>query len=212
MTLANQRREYLHGRLTRESLADSPFEQFKIWLNDAINAGLRDPTAMSVATVDSEGRPWQRLVLLKQFDDKGFVFFTNLGSRKAQHIAHNNKVALLFPWNEIDRQVIVGGLAEKVSKTAVAKYFLSRPRESQLAAIVSRQSNRLSSRQALEAQFTQLKEKFLNRELPVPDFWGGFRVIPDEFQFWQGGEHRLHDRFQYLLNDQGAWETHRLAP
>ena len=212
MSLETQRREYRFGRLSRESLAASPFDQFKGWLDDAMHGGLRDPTAMSVATVDGSGRPWQRLVLLKQIDRRGFVFYTNLGSRKARDIAGNNRVSLLFPWNELDRQVIVGGIAERVSKVDVAKYFLSRPRESQLAAIASRQSNRLTSRQALEAQFMQLKEKFSDRQLPVPDFWGGYRVLPNEFQFWQGGEHRLHDRFQYLLNEGGEWEIYRLAP
>jgi len=212
MGLEEQRREYSHGRLTRESLHNSPFEQFSHWLSDALASDIADPTAMSVGTVDAAGKPWQRVVLLKHFDDKGFVFYTNLGSRKARAIADNPYVSLLFPWMRIDRQVIVGGTAEKLSKAEIIKYFLSRPRGSQLAAWASRQSSRLTSRQALEAQFMQVKEKFRSGEVPVPDFWGGFRVVPDEFEFWQGGENRLHDRFHYSLQTDKQWDIARLAP
>ncbi len=212
MSLEDQRREYDRGRLTRESLSDSPFRQFSAWLDDALASDIADPTAMSVATVDASGKPWQRIVLLKHFDDKGFVFYTNLGSRKAREIAANPYVSLLFPWMRMDRQVIAGGVAHRLSTAEVVKYFLSRPRGSQLATWASNQSSRINSRQALEAQFMQVREKFRNGEVPVPDFWGGFRIVPDEFEFWQGGENRLHDRFHYSLQGDGGWDIARLAP
>ncbi len=211
MSLQDNRREYDYGKLTRESLLDNPFEQFKLWMDQALEAGIQDPTAMSVATVDSSGKPWQRMVLLKEFDQRGFVFYTNLGSRKAMDIEGNPQVSLHFPWLQLDRQVIVGGRAERLSTVDVMKYFLSRPKGSQLAAWASKQSSRINSRQALETQFAQVKEKFSKGEIPLPDFWGGFRVVPEEIEFWQGGEQRLHDRFSYGL-DNGDWEISRLSP
>ena len=211
MSLQDNRREYDYGKLTRESLSDNPFEQFTLWMTQAIEANIQDPTAMSVATVSAAGKPWQRMVLLKDFDERGFVFYTNLGSRKAQEIAGNAQVSLHFPWLQLDRQVIVGGRAERLSTIDVMKYFLSRPKASQLAAWASKQSSRINSRQALETQFEQVKAKFAQWEIPLPDFWGGFRVVPEEIEFWQGGEHRLHDRFQFKLNE-GAWDISRLSP
>ena len=211
MSLQDNRREYDYGKLTRESLSDNPFEQFTLWMTQAIEANIQDPTAMSVATVSAAGKPWQRMVLLKDFDERGFVFYTNLGSRKAQEIAGNAQVSLHFPWLQLDRQVIVGGRAEPLSTIDVMKYFLSRPKASQLAAWASKQSSRINSRQALETQFEQVKAKFAQGEIPLPDFWGGFRVVPEEIEFWQGGEHRLHDRFQFKLNE-GAWDISRLSP
>lgn len=211
-SLEAERREYKFARLTRESLEDSPYKQFSIWLDQALASDLSDPTAMSVGTVDASGKPWQRIVLLKHFDGKGFVFYTNLGSRKARDIEGNPNVCLLFPWTRLERQVIVGGVARRLKTSEVVKYFLSRPRDSQLAAWASKQSSRLRSRQALEAQYMQMKEKFHHGDVPLPDFWGGFRVEPNEFEFWQGGENRLHDRFQYLPNDNGGWSISRLAP
>ncbi|MDG1079268.1 MAG: pyridoxamine 5'-phosphate oxidase [Porticoccaceae bacterium] len=214
MSLQDNRREYDYGKLTRESLSASPFEQFTLWMEQAIEAGIQDPTAMSVATVSAEGKPWQRMVLLKDFDQRGFVFYTNLGSRKAQEIEANAQVSLHFPWLQLDRQVIVGGRAERLSTVEVMKYFLSRPKGSQLAAWASKQSSRINSRQALETQFAQIKEKFAEGEIPLPDFWGGFRVVAEEIEFWQGGEMRLHDRFSYLRSEDGSdsWEIGRLSP
>ncbi len=214
MSLQDNRREYDYGKLTRESLSASPFEQFKLWMEQAIEAGIQDPTAMSVATVSAEGKPWQRMVLLKDFDQRGFVFYTNLGSRKAKEIDANAQVSLHFPWLQLDRQVIVGGRAERLSTVDVMKYFLSRPKGSQLAAWASKQSSRINSRQALETQFAQIKEKFAEGEIPLPDFWGGFRVVPEEIEFWQGGEMRLHDRFSYSRSedDSSSWDIARLSP
>ena len=211
MSLEENRREYDYGKLSRESLLDNPFDQFSLWMNQAIEARVQDPTAMSVATVSSEGKPWQRMVLLKGFDKKGFVFYTNLGSRKAKEIEANAQVSLHFPWLQLDRQVIIGGRAERISAVEVVKYFLSRPKESQLAAWASKQSSRINSRQALETQFAQIKEKFSKGDVPLPDFWGGYRVVPEEIEFWQGGESRLHDRFSYGL-DGDDWEISRLSP
>jgi pyridoxamine 5'-phosphate oxidase len=211
MSLEDNRREYDYGKLSRASLRDDPFDQFTLWMNQAIEAGVQDPTAMSVATVSAEGKPWQRMVLLKGFDAQGFVFYTNLGSRKAQEIEANAQVSLHFPWLQLDRQVIVGGRAELLSTVEVMKYFLSRPKDSQLAAWASKQSSRINSRQALETQFAQIKQKFAKGEIPLPDFWGGYRVVPAEIEFWQGGESRLHDRFCFKRNDD-EWDIARLSP
>jgi len=212
MTIENTRREYDYGRLSRESLRDDPFDQFQLWLDQACQSPIKDPTAMTIATVGTDNKPWHRAVLLKGFDKRGFVFYTNLGSRKAHDIAHNPHASLHFPWFFLDRQVSIGGVVEKVSRKDVLKYFLSRPKDSQLAAWASKQSARLTSRQALESQFMAMKEKFTHGEIPTPDFWGGFRVVPEEFQFWQGGENRLHDRYQYSLNEDKNWVINQLAP
>jgi len=212
MELEDARREYKYGHLTRDSLADSPYDQFDLWMQHAIDANIQDPTAMVIATVGSGGSPSQRTVLLKHFDRDGFVFYTNMESRKAQEIAHNSRVCILFPWLAMDRQVIIEGKAERLGMTSVLKYFLSRPRESQLAAWSSAQSRKIDARSLLEGEFFRMKEKFADREIPVPSFWGGYRIIPDRWEFWQGGEHRLHDRFQYSQTVEGQWETIRLAP
>jgi pyridoxamine 5'-phosphate oxidase len=151
------------------------------------------------------------MVLLKQFDHRGFVFYTNLESRKAMDIKQNSRVSLHFPWLQLDRQVIVGGRAEPLPRAEVLKYFLSRPVESQLGAWASKQSAVISSRQVLEQQFSDIKEKFSTGEIPLPDFWGGYRVVPDEIEFWQGGENRLHDRFSFE-RDKDGWSINRLSP
>ena len=213
MAIDFARREYRYGTLTRESLRDSPFEQFRWWLDEAIASPLVDPTAMTVATVDAEGRPWQRAVLLKDFDERGFVFYTNLGSRKAAQLLHNASASLHFPWFLLDRQVCVQGTASPVARAEVERYFATRPRDSQLAAWASRQSAGIDSRESLEAAFCRAGERFAAGEVPVPDFWGGFRVNPERFEFWQGGEMRLHDRFEYRPDPAGAgWRIGRLAP
>ncbi|GKX49768.1 pyridoxamine 5'-phosphate oxidase [Budvicia aquatica] len=209
--IADLRREYTQGGLRRKDLPEDPLALFELWLKQACNAQIPDPTAMSVATVDEQGRPYQRIVLLKHYDEKGFVFYTNLGSRKAQHISHNNNVSLLFPWHVFDRQVIVSGKAERMSSMEVVKYFHSRPKDSQIAAWVSQQSSRISTRGVLESKFLELKQKFLQGEVPLPSFWGGFRVSIDAIEFWQGGVNRLHDRFIYQRTENN-WNIDRLAP
>jgi pyridoxamine 5'-phosphate oxidase len=206
------RREYTAGGLSREMLDDSPISQFESWLEQAVKAGLKDPTAMVLATVDEDGDPWQRIVLLKGLSHGGFVFYTNYGSAKAAAIARNPRVSLLFPWNELDRQVIIGGKVEKMSVAESASYFLTRPRESQIAAWASRQSRPISARALLEKQAQVLREKFGKGQIPMPDFWGGFRVLPQRIEFWQGGEHRLHDRFLYRRQPGDSWTIEQLQP
>lgn len=211
MDLSDIRREYIQGGLRRKDLKEDPIEQFNVWLQQAIDAKLTDPTAMTIATVDENGQPFQRIVLLKNLDNNGFVFYTNLGSRKAKHLEHNAKISLHFPWHPLERQVHITGTVEKLSAFENMKYFTSRPKDSQIAAIASHQSSRISARGILEGKFLELKQKFANGEVPVPSFWGGFRVVPSSIEFWQGGEHRLHDRFLYSLNEQ-SWAIDRLAP
>ncbi|HBV75228.1 MULTISPECIES: pyridoxamine 5'-phosphate oxidase [Vibrio] len=212
MKLTDIRREYSLNGLKRSQLLANPIDQFNLWLEQAIDAGLTDPTAMTVATVDEYGQPFQRIVLLKNVDDDGFVFYTNLGSRKAQHLQHNNKISLHFPWHPLERQVHITGTVEKLSAMENMKYFTSRPKESQLAAWASKQSNRISARNVLEGKYMELKAKFAEGKIPVPTFWGGFRVKVDSIEFWQGGEHRLHDRFIYEKSDESDWDVSRLAP
>ena len=211
--LEQLRREYRRDGLEREQLREHPIDQFRLWLQQAIDAELHDPTAMTIATVSADGQPSQRIVLLKQVDERGFVFYTNYESRKAQELGVNNKISLHFPWHSMDRQVKVCGHADKVSVGESLKYFLSRPRDSQIAASVSAQSRRLQSRQFLMQQFQAMKDKLHNHEIPLPDFWGGYRVIPHEIEFWQGRENRLHDRFVYHLQPESqVWAIERLAP
>ncbi|WP_028117412.1 pyridoxamine 5'-phosphate oxidase [Ferrimonas senticii] len=205
------RREYLQGGLRRQDLPSTPLPLFEQWLEQANHAELLDPTSMSLATVDSDGQPFQRIVLLKQFDQRGLVFFTNLGSRKSQHIADNNQVSLLFPWHALERQVHITGRATRLATTEVLKYFASRPRDSQLGAWASSQSSKLSARSVLESSFMKMKQKFADGEVPLPDFWGGYRVEADSFEFWQGGAKRLHDRFLYQRHGE-EWQIDRLAP
>jgi pyridoxamine 5'-phosphate oxidase len=209
--LSDIRREYIKGGLRRQDLPADPMALFATWMEQAREAELSDPTAMCVATVDASGQPFQRIVLLKRFNKQGFVFFTNLESRKAKHIAANAKVSLLFPWHPLERQVAITGEAQPLSNAEVFKYFMSRPKESQIAAWVSAQSSKISARQALESKFAEMKAKFAQGEVPLPKFWGGYLVKPGSIEFWQGGEHRLHDRFLYTRLQEG-WEIDRLAP
>ncbi|MBD1570620.1 pyridoxamine 5'-phosphate oxidase [Aliivibrio fischeri] len=211
MELEDIRRDYSLGGLRRADLPQEPVDLFELWLKQAVEAKLTDPTAMTVATVDENGQPFQRIVLLKHFDKTGFVFYTNLGSRKAQQLEHHSKISLHFPWHPLERQVHITGTAEKLTALENMKYFTSRPKESQIAAWASKQSSRLTARAALEGKYLELKQKFAKGEIPVPKFWGGFRIKIDSIEFWQGGDHRLHDRFLYS-KDQNDWQIDRLAP
>ncbi len=206
------RREYTLGSLEEQDLNPDPLALFKEWLAVAVESKIPDPNAMTVATVDATGQPSQRIVLLKDLNAEGFVFYTNLGSRKAKELSVNNKVSLHFPWHMLERQVRVCGIAEPLSRTQVAKYFFSRPKDSQLGAMVSKQSQPMSSREMLLTQFAQMKAKFAHGDIPLPDFWGGFLVKPQQIEFWQGGEHRLHDRFEYTKQTSAAWQIQRLNP
>ncbi|MGO1297587.1 MAG: pyridoxamine 5'-phosphate oxidase [Vibrio sp.] len=211
MELADIRREYIRGGLRRDDLLANPVDQFNLWLSQAVDAKLIDPTAMTVATVDQHGQPFQRIVLLKNVEKDGFIFYTNLGSRKAQHIESNRYVSLHFPWHNLERQVHITGVAEKLTAKENMTYFTSRPKDSQIAAIASRQSSRISARGVLEGTFLELKKKFANGDIPVPSFWGGYRIRPTSMEFWQGGENRLHDRFIYS-REEDEWMIERLAP
>lgn len=211
MDIGELRRDYTQRGLDLADLAPDPFAQFELWFQQAREAELLEPNALVLSTVSAAGAPCQRTVLLKYFDRDGFVFFTNYGSRKAQHMAENAQVSMLFPWYPLERQLAIAGTASKISAAESLRYFSSRPRSSQLGAWVSRQSSIIASRQLLEMQFEQMQEKFLNQDVPLPDFWGGYRVRPTSFEFWQGRPSRLHDRFLYSL-DQGEWQISRLSP
>jgi len=206
------RQEYSQAGLNREELAPNPLAQFRTWFDQARNSGIEEPNALSLATVDAEGRPSQRMVLLKAFDEKGLVFFTNYRSRKASHLAANPAGSILFPWVQLERQLIVEGDCEKISTMQSLRYFTSRPRGSRLGAWVSDQSSVISSRKILEIKLEEMKRKFGDGEIPLPDFWGGFRLKPKRYEFWQGRPNRLHDRFEYRQTEDGAWEIERLSP
>ena len=212
MDIKGLRKEYANPVLTREMLDPDPYRQFERWFEQTCVAGLSEPNAMTLATVGADGQPTLRTVLLKLFDHDGFVFYTNYGSRKAQQIAENSRVALLFPWVKLARQVAVTGVAEKVSLAESARYFASRPHESQLGAWISQQSAVLSSRQLLMNELEKIKARFKKGEVPLPDFWGGYRVRPASIEFWQGQTSRLHDRFLYTRQADASWTIERLAP
>jgi pyridoxamine 5'-phosphate oxidase len=212
MNVSNLRRSATGLALDEENLAEDPIVQFEDWFSHACDTVPTDPNAVSISTVDSQNRPSSRTVLLKYFDDKGFVFFTNYDSKKATQIDANPNVALLFFWCDAARQVRIRGKAERIPTKETLKYFMARPRGSQIGAWVSTQSSIISSRSLLENKFQEMKEKFSNKEIPLPSFWGGYRVVPDEIEFWQGRDNRLHDRFQYTKQDDGSWAIARLAP
>jgi pyridoxamine 5'-phosphate oxidase len=211
MDVSDLRRSATGRSLEREDLDPDPFRQFEDWFRLACDSDVLDPNAMSIATVDADGRPCTRTVLLKTFDERGFVFFTNLESRTATHIDGNHHVALLFFWPALGRQVGIRGTASRISKGETLKYFATRPRGSQIGAWVSAQSSVISSRSLLEMKVDEMKRKFRDKEVPLPSFWGGYRVDPREMEFWQGRTDRLHDRFLYRRAGD-SWEIERLAP
>ncbi|MDZ7684767.1 MAG: pyridoxamine 5'-phosphate oxidase [Gammaproteobacteria bacterium] len=210
--LESERREYSYGDLDRESLHEDPVEQFRRWMDEAIAKDIQDPTAMTVATVSPDNRPWSRIVLLKGYGENGFRFYTSFDSRKGREIAHNPAVTLHFPWLQMDRQVIIGGCAARLPIKQAEAYFASRPRESRIAAWISHQSSEIPSRESLDEAYDEAARKFEGKDIPLPENWGGYVVEPDCFEFWQGGEHRLHDRFRYDRDERGAWRIVRLSP
>lgn len=197
MDLSTFRKEYSSRGLHRAEMAADPMVQFAQWFQQAVDCAVHEPNAMSLATVDAAQCPLLRTVLLKYFDAAGFVFFTNYESRKAQDIAGNPQVSLLFPWLTLERQVIVQGRAEKIATAESLRYFASRPRDSQIGAWVSQQSAVISSRALLRQKWQEVVQKFQQGDVPLPSFWGGYRVVPQRIEFWQGGAARLHDRICY---------------
>jgi len=211
MNLAEFRKEYSGRGLHRSEIHDDPIQQFSAWFQQAVELQVHEPNAMTLATVDESGMPSQRTVLLKGFDSSGFTFFTNYQSRKALELAGNAKASLLFPWLTLERQIIVQGTVEKTTEEESLKYFLARPRESQIGAWVSEQSEVIPDRDFLSGRLAEFQEKFGDGPVPRPPHWGGYRVIPQTVEFWQGGPARLHDRFLYRREASG-WQIDRLSP
>jgi len=205
------RREYQLKSLNESEIDPDPISQFDKWLEEALQAEVWEPTAMSLATVSPEGKPSARMVLLKQANEKGFVFYTNYNSRKGENLAGNPYAAVVFYWPELERQVRVEGITEKVSKEESDSYFNSRPEGSRVGAIVSPQSSEIPGREFLEELFDNYQKMSKGKPLIRPENWGGYRIIPDRIEFWQGRASRLHDLFEFIRNDL-MWKIRRLAP
>lgn len=209
--LGDLRNEFTQGSLSEQQLFDDPMAMFQAWLDEYMATNPAEPTAMTVATVDAQHRPWQRILLLKGLDERGFVFFTNMESNKGIHLAQNPNGCLHFSWLPLERQVQVQGKISPVSRQESEQYFQSRPKESQLGALASDQSRPLANRDIMENRFASLKEEYAQKDVTLPAHWGGYRLVPERIEFWQGGAHRLHDRFEYVLTPQG-WSNQRLYP
>jgi pyridoxamine 5'-phosphate oxidase len=205
------RREYTQGRLDETTAADDALTQFHAWFEAQKSLSPDEPTVMTLASCDSSGQPWQRIVLLKSYDEDGFIFFTNYTSNKGQHFAENPKASLHFSWLAQERQVQVQGTVSKISREETEAYFHSRPRESQIGACASKQSQPLENRAVLESIVAEFSEQYEGAEIPVPDHWGGYRLSPTRLEFWQGGAARLHDRLEYI-HEEGGWTKVRLNP
>jgi pyridoxamine 5'-phosphate oxidase len=211
MSLANLRKDYTLHELSETDVDADPLKQFQVWFNDALTAKVVEPNAMILATATRDGKPSARTVLLKGFDKRGFVFYTNYESRKGQELAENPWAAAVFLWKEIQRQVRIEGQIEKCSEEESDRYFRSRPLGSQLGACVSPQSQVISGREVLESRLQELRGEFAHRDVARPPYWGGYRLRPVSIEFWQGRTNRLHDRLRYRLED-GGWVIERLAP
>jgi pyridoxamine 5'-phosphate oxidase len=209
--LARVRKEYSRHSLDELDVDLNPLAQFHLWFQEAMKAELPEPNAMVLATATPDGKPSARVVLLKGFDERGLVFFTNYEGRKSVELAENPQAALLFFWSELERQVRIEGTVERTSKQESEEYFKTRPLETRLGTWASRQSSVIPSRSFLEQKMLDLKNHFGNQEIPLPPFWGGFRLQPKAFEFWQGRENRLHDRVRYSLQA-GVWRIERLSP
>jgi len=209
--ISDLRSEYARSALRSEDLADEPVSQFEQWFNQAREVGLAESNAAALATSGDDGQPDVRTVLIKYFDADGFVFFTNFESVKADQINQNPRVALLLYWQPLERQIRIRGTAEKIRTSEAMRYFIKRPRGSQLGAWVSNQSSVITSRSLLETKFDEMKRRFGKGEIPLPSFWGGYRVRPQQIEFWQGRRSRMHDRFLYTRQEKD-WQIERLAP
>jgi len=211
-TLADLRREYASRALSEADADPNPLSQFATWFDEALKSQLLDASAMTLATATASGEPSARTVLLKGADDRGFVFYTNYGSRKGRDLAQNPRACLLFFWAELERQIRITGAVEKTTREESEKYFHSRPIESQIGAAVSRQSQPIPDRSLLEARYEELAVKHRDASVPLPESWGGYRVMPDAIEFWQGRRSRLHDRLLYTKHADGSWTRTRLEP
>ena len=210
--IAELRREYARERLDRADALHDPLAQFARWFQEALNAGFTEPNAMTLATADAQARPSARIVLLKGYDERGFVFFTNYASRKGEELARNPHAALLFYWIELERQVCISGQVSRVSTEESEDYFRSRPVGSQLGAWASQQSQVVSDRKTLEDRLEKLTQEYQSNPIPLPPYWGGYRLAPDMLEFWQGRPNRLHDRLRYSLQSGDQWLIERLSP
>jgi pyridoxamine 5'-phosphate oxidase len=212
MSLADLRTEYSLAGLSEKDVTRDPFRQFEKWFQEAEAAKIREPNAAVLATATRDGRPSARMVLLKGVDGRGFVFYTSYDSRKGRELEANPRAALTFPWVDLERQVTAEGTVTKVAREESEAYFHSRPRASQLAAWASAQSSIISGREALEGAMKSVERKYMGIEAPLPPNWGGFRIVPELVEFWQGRRSRLHDRIRYRREGTGAWVIERLAP
>lgn len=209
--LRNIRKQYEYAALTEQEAHPNPFDQFESWLITALKSDEQEPTAMALSTVDENLQPHARMVLLKDFTAEGLSFFTNYAGNKARHIEQNPKVSLLFFWQSLERQIRITGTVTKLTRSESDAYFQSRPRESRIGAWASEQSKTIPSAEFLAQRFDELSKKF-GDEIPTPEHWGGYRVLPRSFEFWQGRPSRLHDRLLYQLQEDGSWTMERLAP
>jgi pyridoxamine 5'-phosphate oxidase len=212
MSIADMRREYARARLDEADVSHDPFVEFARWFAEAREAELPDPTAMTLATATADGAPSARIVLLKAFDERGFVFFTDYRSRKGAELEANPRAALVFYWGELDRQVRITGAVDRTSQEDSERYFSSRPLGSRLGAWASHQSRVIPGRAALEAALREVEARFGDGDVPLPEHWGGYRVTPEAIEFWQGRESRLHDRIRYVREAGGRWKVERLSP
>ncbi len=208
--LQKLKQHYADVGISQDSVCKDPFEQFRLWFGQTVDSGIAEPNGFCLSTV-AQTAPSQRTVLMKSFDQAGLVFYTNHHSRKGQQLAQNNKVSALFPWHELHRQISIEGTVSRVSNTLSRDYFNSRTRGSQIGAHASSQSETLASRQVLEQQQQEVEQRFDDREIPLPEFWGGYCIKPTRFEFWQGRAHRLHDRILYIKKD-NRWQITRLSP